>query len=307
MTPAPRAQHSRRSTVQDALKRKVLSVFQQLPANLQKVATALLEHPDDLPFMTTDKLARQLGVSKATIVRLAQRLGYRGFTELQRELSGALQSDLSNVRQIIGTIEEHAAEDTLQRVGDIEVRNVQETISHIDRTVFREIVRMLIRARRVYTVGSGISELLAELTAYDLHQVAIDARPSHSLPMHAVEMLSLAGPADVVIAFSLPPYTRQTIETITHIRKRGVPVIAFTDMMTSPITFHADQVIVVQTKNMMYTNSITAVSAVMNALVTEIALKNKNTVASVLQDVGKALDETNHYLLKRESKRRRIP
>jgi DNA-binding MurR/RpiR family transcriptional regulator len=246
-------------------------------------------------------------VSKATIVRLAQRLGYRGFTELQRELSGALQSDLSNVRQIIGTIEEHAAEDTLQRVGDIEVRNVQETISHIDRGVFREIVRMLIRARRVYTVGSGISELLAELTAYDLHQVAIDARPSHSLPMHAVEMLSLAGPADVVIAFSLPPYTRQTIDTITHIRKRGVPVIAFTDMMTSPITFHADQVIVVQTKNMMYTNSITAVSAVMNALVTEIALKNKNIVASVLQDVGKALDETDHYLLKRESKRRRIP
>ena len=304
MTPSHRSA-SRRLSVQEALKQKVMSVFQRLPANQRKVASALLEHPDDLPFLTTDQLARQLEVSKATIVRLAQSLGYRGFSELQREMSGALQSDLSNVREVIGTLEKRAAEDTLGRVANADMVNIQETVRHLHREVFRDVARLLARARRVYTVGMGVSSLLADLLAYELHQVAVDVRSGGSLPMPLIELLALAGPRDVVVGFSFPPYTRQTVEVLAFAHKRGVPVVVVTDLMTAPATFQATKVVVVQTKNMLYTNSVAAVATVLNALATEIAVKNKRTVTSVLQDVGRAMDATDQYLLKREPSRRR--
>jgi DNA-binding MurR/RpiR family transcriptional regulator len=306
MTPR-RGAASRRFSVQEALKQKVLSAFPHLSKNQRKVATALLAQPNDLPFLTTDQLARQLGVSKATIVRLAQSLGYRGFTELQREISGALQSDLSDVPEIIETLEDHASEDTLNRVAEADIRNTRETVRHADRRVFVEVVRMFVRARRVYVVGMGVSSLLAELLAHELHQVAVDVRTAGSVRMPFIEFLALAGPRDVVVGFSFPPYSRQTIQALAFARKRGAAVIAVTDLMTSPATFEAAKVIVVQTKNMLYTNSVAAVTTVINALATEVARKNKRTVSAVLQDVGRALDETDQYLLKRSAPKKRIP
>jgi len=304
VTPS-RPHRSNRYSVHEALRQKVLTAYRALPINQQKVATALLHRADDLPFLTTESLARQLNVSKATVVRLAQRLGYRGFTELQQEMTGALQMDLSDVKQVIGALERQPRNETLSRVAQAEVQNIQDTVRHLDRQVFQDVVTMLVEARRVYTIGVGVSSLLAQMLAYELNQVALDARALSAGHMRFIELLAFAARGDVVVTFSFPPYSKETVDAAAFARRHGAAVVAVTDSMTAPITFEATKVLVVRTKNMLYTNSIAAISMISNALVTDIALKNKHAVTSVVQEVNRAMEETGQYIRPQEPTRRR--
>jgi DNA-binding MurR/RpiR family transcriptional regulator len=283
-------------SVQKALNKKIVDVFQRLPANQQKVANYILQQPNELAFVTTDLLARRLEVSKPTIVRFARSLGYEGFTDLQQECIGALHSDLSNMPKFMGELKKQTQNEALARVVEAELQNINETLDHFDRAVFNDVVGLLLRANQVFTMGIGISSLLSQILAYELGQVAIHAHSIAAGPMRFVQMLAFAKKSDVVVGFSFPPYSRETIDAAAFAKKQGIKVIAFTDTRTSPITFHADQVVVVRTKNMLYTNSISAISIMMNAIVTELALKNKKAITPIMEAVSRAANETDEYI-----------
>ena len=283
-------------TVQKALHTKILAVFQRLPENQQKVANYILQQPNELAFVTSDTLARRLKISKPTIVRFARSLGYEGFTDLQQECIGALHADLSDMPQLLGELKRQTDNEALARVVEAELENINETLNHFDRSVFNDVVTLLLHADHVFTMGIGISSLLSQILAYELNQVAIHAHPIAAGPMRFVEMLAFARKGDVVVGFSFPPYSRETIDAAAFAKKRGAKVIAFTDTRTSPITFHAEQVVVVRTKNMLYTNSISALSIMMNAIVTELALKNKKAISPIMETVSRAMHETDQYI-----------
>ena len=283
-------------TVQKALNKKIVDVFQRLPANQRKVANYILQKPNELAFVTTDLLARRLKVSKPTIVRFARSLGYDGFTELQQECLGALRSDLSSVNEFLGELKEQTHDEALTKVVEAEVENINETLNHFDRRVFDDVVSMLVRARNVLTMGVGVSSLLSQILAYELTQVAISARSIAASPMRFVEQLALAKKKDVVVGFSFPPYSRETIDAAQFAKERGVQVISVTDTLTSPMTYHADRVIVVRSRNMLYTNSIAAISIMMNAIVTQIALKNKKVITPTMELVSRQMRKTGQYM-----------
>jgi len=282
-------------SVQKALNKKIVDVFQRLPANQQKVASYILQQPNELAFVTTDTLARRLQVSKPTIVRFAKSLGYDGFTELQQECLGALQADLSSVNEFLGELKKQTHDEALTKVVEAEVQNINETLNHFDRAAFDDVVSMLLGANNVLTMGVGVSSLLSQILAYELAQVAINARSIAASPMRFVEQLALARNKDVVVGFSFPPYSRETIDATAFAKEQGAQVIAFTDTLTSPITYHADRVIVVRSRNMLYTNSIAAISIMMNAIVTQIALKNKKVITPTMEVVSRMMRKTGQY------------
>ncbi|MCX6137903.1 MAG: MurR/RpiR family transcriptional regulator [Ignavibacteriales bacterium] len=283
-------------SVQEALNKKIVDAYQHLPANQKIVANYILQQPNELAFLTTDLLAGKLHVSKPTIVRFARSLGYKGFTELQQESVGALQSDLSNVHQYMGELQKQTQNEALDKVIATEIENINDTLNHFDRTVFNAVVKMMLDAGQVFTMGVGISSLLSQILSYELNQVAINARSISTGPARFVEQLSFARKGDVVVGFSFPPYSRETIEAAAFANERKAEVVAITDTRTSPITFHASEVIVVRTKNMLYTNSISAISIMMNAIVTEIALKNQKAIAPKMEAISRKMRETGQYV-----------
>jgi len=284
------------SQASEGLKPKILTAYQRLPANQRKVADFILKKPNTLAFLTTDSLSEELNISKATIVRFAQNLGYDGFTDLQKEVVDAVQSSISLVDPFTVSLESVDPDETLTIVAQHEVQNISQTIQYVDRRVFNSAVDILLNALRVYTMGVGVSALLSELLSYELNQVAVNAQPLRSGITRFVERLVFAAKGDVVVGFSFPPYSKETVEAAAYVHQRGLKVIAITDKLTAPITFHADCVLAVRTENMLYTNSISAISVVINALVTEIALKNKNAVTKMLKESSRILQQTDQYV-----------
>jgi DNA-binding MurR/RpiR family transcriptional regulator len=80
-----------------------------------------------------------------------------------------------------------------------------------------------------------------------------------------------AGPADVVLAASVEPYARATIEGARYAASRGVPVVALTDSEVSPLAQIAAASILVATDSPSFFHTMTPLLAVAEILAALVA------------------------------------
>ncbi len=272
----------------------VQAKYPTLPDNQRKVADFLLHNIREIPFLSVVDIERKAGASKATIVRLAQSLGLSGFQELRSRMLAGVKSAIHQPDQFT-LLAQRDHEDTLSRVARQDVKNINETIKHLDKETFRDIAAMMLKASHVFTMGLGISALMAKILAYSLNQVAIRATPLVHDYETFLEQLPFVTRDDVLVAFSFPPYSKETVDAVKLAHQQNVPIVAITDRMTSPVTFYVRKVIPVRSQNLLFTNSFSAISVVINALVTEIAIRNRSQATRVAKEVDRMMELSGHY------------
>jgi DNA-binding MurR/RpiR family transcriptional regulator len=283
---AGRAQTDLRATIQ--------SVYRTLPENQRKVADFVLQHARDVAFLSIQEFEEQSGVSKATIVRLAQSLGFSGYDALRARLRKSVQNQMQQKEKfpLLATDRKGA----LTIVAHQDVRNINQTINALDRDAFNSVAAMILKASHVYTLGLGISSLMSQILAYSLNQVAVRAKPFvHDYETFA-EQLAFVTTTDLLIAFSFPPYSRETVEAVRKAHERRIPVVAITDKLTSPVTFYSKKVIPIRSQNLLFTNSFSAISVVINALATEVAVRSKPRAVKLAKEIDQQLEEMGHYV-----------
>jgi DNA-binding MurR/RpiR family transcriptional regulator len=277
------------------LKSLIQARYPSLPANQRKIADYLAEHPQEAPFLSVLDLERRTGASRATVVRFARSLGFEGFQDFRSQLLGAVQSQMAP-GVAFPVPAGKGGSDTLTLVAQQDVRNINRTIQQLERGAFAELAAMILKAARVHTAGLGISSLMAQILAYSLNQVAVRAVPFVHDYETFMEQLAFVSPRDLLIVFSFPPYSRETVDLARVASGRKIPVVALTDRLTSPVSYHATRTVVIRSRNMLFTNSFSAISVVINALVTEVALRNRVKALRLQRQVEKMLKETGHFV-----------
>lgn len=276
------------------LRELVLARYPSLPDHQRKVADFLLHHIREVPFLSIMEIERRCGTSKATVVRLAQNLGFSGFLELRARLMDGIQSAVQ-APESFPLLEGGDHREALSVVARQDVRNINQTISHIDRNVFGDVAQVILSAKHVYTVGLGISSLMAQILAYSLRQVAVRATPFIHDQGTFMEQLLFVNASDALCAFSFPPYSKETIDVAAAAARRKIPVIAITNKLTSPITFYSKKVLPIRSQNILFTNSFSAISVVINALATEVAMRNREQAMKLMKETDRLLTESGHY------------
>jgi DNA-binding MurR/RpiR family transcriptional regulator len=276
------------------LRALVQAKYPLLPDNQRKVADFLVQRAADVPFLSVVEIERLSGTSKATVVRLAQSLGFSGFLELRSRLLEGIQTQIQKADQfsLLSTAERKG---TLSSVAHQDVKNINQTINQLDREAFMGVAGMIVKASHVYTVGLGISSLMSQILAYSLNQVAVRATPFVHDYETFVEQLPFLTTSDLLIAFSFPPYSRETVDVVKAAEARHIPVVGITDKVTSPVSFHCIHALPIRSQNMLFTNSFSAISVVINALATEVAVRNRSKAVRMLKEIERQLHESGHY------------
>ena len=157
------------------IKEKIKSKYNTLPKNHRKIADYFINNFDKIPFLNVQEISENTDASVASVVRFAQRAGYKGFSELRDSITESLQKDIRN-RDIFPLLEKHQVKDNiLTEVANLDIKNINNTLNQIELRSFNKVTERILTASRVYTGGLGISYLLAEILAYQLTQVGIDA------------------------------------------------------------------------------------------------------------------------------------
>lgn len=276
-------------TQEQELRELVIKHAAALPKQQRAIADYLLENLRKVPFLSVPELADRIGVSEATIVRFAQRIGFAGFAELKMDLVDILQERLS------GDHEEPPLEETgdvLVAVADLEASNIRRTIGAIDRETFTAVADALFSAEHIYVFGRGVSSHMAELAGYTLTQIGLRVVALSTRFSSPLEQLIMVRPEDVLIGLSFPPYSRQTLEMLTGASDRGARTVALCDRVTAPAANIADWVLAVKTDNMMFTNAVAAITVLVNALATEVATRHRTEALEAFSHINKALTES---------------
>lgn len=264
------------------IKEKIRSHYQDLSKNQKILAEYIIENLGRIPFLSVHEISEASGTSTATIVRFAQRIGFTGYSDLRDAISVVLQESMT--KSTFPPIT-NLADDVVTSVASQDLKDIEDTFNYLRAEDFRRTVDYILEARAVYSAGLGVSYLLAQILAYQLSQVGIDAKALHQGSASFLEQLLFLGPNDLLIALSYPPYSRETIETAKVASERNLRVIAITNSPASPITFYSTLNLVARSENVLFTNSFAAISVLINAITTECARSDQSRSEKRLTDV----------------------
>ncbi len=187
------------------------------------------------------QLAKGAGVSTPTVLRLAQKLGFRGYPEFQAQVRAEVEARLASPiakhdRWAGGVPDTHI----LNRFADAVLANLSATLARIDHAEFDACAALLADpARRIFVTGGRITQSLADYLVTQLKIVRPDvlAVPglSNAWPPALLEMR----PGDVLLAFDIRRYENTVLQMVEIAAERGAEVIVLTDPWVSPAAAHA--------------------------------------------------------------------
>ena len=266
----------------------------------RRIMQYIVDHYDEAIFLTASQLAGKAGVSEATVVRLAQALGFDGYPGMQRKFRQGLQDRLSTVTRLEHTVD-HVGKtgDVVVKVLQEDIHNLSQTLKNISLDIFERAVADLQSAKRIYVVGLRGAHAPALTLATYLRFLGKEAHllvPGHGEMWDIVQGL---GRSDLVVGISFPRYTQTTLEVLQHARKKRARVGAITDSPLSPLARHAHWVLTATCQLDSYIESFTAATSLINALLTAMSIQDPGKTLGILREREALWEEKGVYATNR--------
>jgi DNA-binding MurR/RpiR family transcriptional regulator len=274
----------------DSLRSVIIERKATMPKRLAQVAAYALSNPDEMAFGTAASIALAADVQPSTLVRLAHHLGYEGFSDLQNVFRARLRDRTLSYEERLLSLEAGPAanSDTELLSGFLTAasQSVARLASTIDGETFSKAVDLLARAETIYLVAKRRSYPLTAHIAYALGKLGIRHQIIASPNGIDAEMAQFATASDAVIAASFSPYAAESLTQAQELAARGVPIVAITDSVFSPLAASATCWFEVSEADYAGFRSLSASMALAMALPVAIAERRRSLQRSTRRNAG---------------------
>lgn len=260
--------------------------YAKLSKGQRLLADYIMAHYDKAVFQTAAKLGNTVGVSESTVVRFAYELGYDGYPKLQRALESLVKSKLTSIQRAEATLAKLNQENLVQSVLTADKENVKHTLEELNPTDFNQAVECLIKADTIYIIGVRSSAALAEFAGFYFKLMFDNIRIINTNSVSEIfEQIHRISPADVMICFSFPRYSKRTIKAAEYARLKQAQTICITDTKMSPITNHASISLFARSNMISIVDSLVAPLSLVNALIAELSVRKMKTLSERLVEL----------------------
>jgi DNA-binding MurR/RpiR family transcriptional regulator len=216
--------------------------FDMLSPELQRAARWVREHAPSMALLSMRRIAREAGVSPATMSRLARRLGFLDFEALRRPFVELIAPSRAPLPPVRGSARRAEAE-RVQAIVRAQQANLAALSALNDASTIDAAAEALLAAQRVAFLGLRVNHAVAFHLYYVYGLIATNGTLLTDLGGALADQVARLGSRDVLVAVSQSPYTRQTVEAVALARTQGTPIVALTDGVLSPIARGADHVL----------------------------------------------------------------
>ena len=237
----------------------------------RRVAEVVLANPQLVAFGTVADLAEGAGSGAATVVRLATKLGFEGFSALQ----ASVQQDLANqLRPAAERIRDPAVHDSLNRHLQLELGNVQTTLGQLDQDAVADVVNHLAdRSKRVFVLSGDASKGVAAQFVGDLDALRPNVTMVSGNDVAVQRTVALMERGDVLVTIDLRRYDRWLVEAARRAAEAGVWTVSIADSVLSPVAAGAQRTLVDTAAGAGPFDSHVGTLALMNVLVAAAAMR----------------------------------
>jgi len=281
----------------DTLIQHIQSQFASLSPQFQAGARYLIDHPAQVSTLSARKLASLAGVQPATLVRLAQHLGYPGWEALKTVFTTDLQQRPGSYTARAQSLVDHPESDQTawQNASEQQSRNLA-ALEPANRDAMRRAVTHLLGAGRIAIAGFRSSYppafslwYLCSLFRPDVHLLH-NAGCTMSLDLHHLR------PDDTVILISYAPYSREILQVARMAQERGCTVLALCDSQVAPIALHADHVLTFATQGLSFFPSTVALQSLVEMLAQQLLARSGEPAITALSQSEDQLHAIGAYL-----------
>lgn len=253
----------------------------------RQLADFLLERYTEAAFMTARELGTAVGLSESSVVRFSQRLGFGRFQDLSHLLGAAVNQHLDTTERLAQAGGPPDAPDggVFRKVVEADLHNLMAVLQQTPAAAFEQAVDMLTHAGEIYVVGLRSAEGVAGFLGFGLELVRPEAAVVRVRDANVLELLSRVSEQSVVVGVSVARYARGTVEALELAGERGARRIALTDGYRSPLSAHAECVLMGPSQIPSFVDSFVACMSIANALVTAVGLARKQVTMHRLAEL----------------------
>lgn len=248
---------------------RLAAALPDLSPQLSRAAQYLLDNPAEISVSTTREIADAADVTANTVVRLARATGFQGFDELRepfrRQVADAALSfpDRARFLKSLNQGGHHGA--LLTDMAGAALTNVEALFATLDMDELKAAADLIASARIANVLGVGTAQPLADNFAY-VTGMAFDHVRSIPGTGLSIDHAARFADGDVLLAMTFSPYRVEIVKAVEMAHRRGVPVIAISDSLASPIVRDATHAFVVPTDSPLPFSSNVACTVLLETL-----------------------------------------
>jgi RpiR family transcriptional regulator, carbohydrate utilization regulator len=229
-------------------------------------------------------------VGEATVIRLCQAIGCRGYQALKLCLAQELVRPAAQLHEDVDPAD--SLEVVAAKVFESELAALRDTLAILDGPTLTRAVELLLDARQILFVGVGTSAPIAADAYLRFARIGLPCS-RHEDSVTQASLGAQAGPQTALLAVSYSGSTRETVEAVSLARAGGAATIVITGYRRSPITRHADAVLCTAGRETLFrpeaAASRLAALAIVDVLCVGVALRRLDASLAAVATWGEVL------------------
>ncbi len=208
---------------------------------MQQISDYLIYHYEEAAFMGIHELAKNSGVSAASVTGYVKEMGFKNYKAFQLAIAVSVgQKEINMVEAetapfVYGSIsEKDNMEEICQKVFRTNIQMLTDTLSIIDIEGMQRVGEWILKAKRVLFLGVGRSYMAAESGKNRFYRMGINSF-CYRDPHEQIVGAYLCEKGDVVIAVSNLGRSRSVVNATELARRRGAITVGITSAKNSPL------------------------------------------------------------------------
>lgn len=281
----------------DELIQQIQISFNEMSPQFKKGARYLLDHPNHVSTLSARKLAALAGVQPATLIRLAQSLGFAGWDNLKvvfmRELQVRPDSYAARAQSLV---ERPLAGHRIWHEAIAQQAQNLKKLEPTNQKYIKTAINLLDRAKRIFITGFRSSYP----AAYSLYYLCSLFNPEVYLLHNTGGSISLdlhhLDDNDTIVLIGYAPYSRELANIAKAAKEQNCGLLAIADSKVAPFALEADCILTFSTTGNSFFPSTVAIQSLVEMLALQLLVHKGEKAIAELSKSESRLHSNADYL-----------
>lgn len=278
------------------------------------IAQYLIQHVHEIDQLTTQNLASFTHTNPNSVMRLAKKLGFTGWTDFKTQYQQEWQYLNSQFTSIDANLPFDAQDDLMtiaHKMSQLEQNTIEDTAELVDRQILRKAQNLILEAKEVIVFAAYTNALIAKDFVSKMRRIGINIRVSSEYDYSVYEAYnSSQDTCGIIISYTGENETN--VECGKYVKQNGGKIISLTNIGDNRIARMSDCNFKITTRERLYSKignftTHTSIIYLLNLIYSVIFAANYQDNLAHLIQIGQDYDRRITTTAIIEENRRQIP
>lgn len=222
---------------------KIKNIYETLTDAEKSVADVILNDSIGVTKSTVKEISDKAKVAPSAVIRFCKTIGVKGFGELKKFLIEEFSQDKSITELLLPISANDTFKDIFTKTFQFGAATLNDTLKMLNFEDIEEIIKKIIKAKRVVFFGVGTSSVIAIDAHYRFSQMGISSSYCSDMLFMNVTAANMSD-EDLAIFISHSGRSKATVDAMRRAKEAGAQTVAISSYSQSVLAKESDYAII---------------------------------------------------------------